>query len=266
MAVWRNPCSTFTAKSIASSTLLMRTSGSTGISCSVQTSGCSAVHLHQQYPRLGRHLDARRPRDVLPASLPTKSLFGALSCPARCPCPARSCVTASICAPGAARRRRCASSPPSADRRCPPPRALPSRRCTPRCCRSRHRPRCRGPAFTRSAVWSTTQGGLPGPAQMAFFPLAIAAFTTPGPPVTTRIDTPRCFISSPALSMVGSGHRAQAGCCGPPARYDRLVQEHHQAIGHALGVGVHVEDHRVARRDHADGVAGDRGKRDWSPG
>ena len=91
------------------------------------------------------------------------------------------------------------------------------------------------PAFTRSAVSSTTQGGLPGPAQMAFFPLAIAAFTTPGPPVTTRRRHPGCFISSPALSMVGSA-TAHRRFCGPPAPLDGLVQERHQPVGDPLRV------------------------------
>src|SRR5262249_41916939 len=34
------------------------------------------------------------------------------------------------------------------------------------------------------AVSSTRTGGLPGPAQIARLPVCIAAFTTPGPPVT----------------------------------------------------------------------------------
>ena len=36
------------------------------------------------------------------------------------------------------------------------------------------------------AVSSTSTGGLPGPAQMARLPVCIAAFTTPGPPVTQQ--------------------------------------------------------------------------------
>ena len=38
-AVWRNPCSTFTEKSMASSTFFIRTSGITGINCSLHTIG-----------------------------------------------------------------------------------------------------------------------------------------------------------------------------------------------------------------------------------
>ncbi|OQB89539.1 MAG: hypothetical protein BWX84_02370 [Verrucomicrobia bacterium ADurb.Bin118] len=39
-------------------------------------------------------------------------------------------------------------------------------------------------ALSRQLVPSTNTGGLPGPAHTARLPLAIAAFTTPGPPVT----------------------------------------------------------------------------------
>src|ERR671928_546127 len=58
-------------------------------------------------------------------------------------------------------------------------------------------------ALSMSAVSSTTAGGLPGPAQMARLPLAMAAFTTSGPPVTTTRRIPGCRISSLADSMVG---------------------------------------------------------------
>ncbi len=59
-------------------------------------------------------------------------------------------------------------------------------------------------ARSMSAVSSTTTGGLPGPAQMAFLPLPIASRTTPGPPVTTSRSMPGCLISSWAEAMVGS--------------------------------------------------------------
>ena len=51
-------------------------------------------------------------------------------------------------------------------------------------------------AFSMCAVSSTTAGGLPGPAQIARLPLAIAAFTTAPPPVTTSSRTSGCAISS----------------------------------------------------------------------
>ena len=45
-------------------------------------------------------------------------------------------------------------------------------------------------ARSRSAVSSTTDGGLPGPAVIAFFCAASASLTTPGPPVTTLSRIP----------------------------------------------------------------------------
>src|SRR5262245_49993706 len=66
------------------------------------------------------------------------------------------------------------------------------------------------------AVASTTAGGLPGPAQMARLPEFIAAFTTAGPPVATMGRTSGCFISSPAVSMVGSA-TVERVLGGPPA-------------------------------------------------
>ncbi len=54
-----------------------------------------------------------------------------------------------------------------------------------------------------SAEESTTTGGLPGPAQMARFPLRRAAATTPGPPVTASSATSGCEKISLAESIVG---------------------------------------------------------------
>jgi hypothetical protein len=60
-------------------------------------------------------------------------------------------------------------------------------------------------ARVRSAVSSTTTGGLPGPAAMARLPRVHgAATTTRGRPVTTSSRMPGCFISACADSMVGS--------------------------------------------------------------
>ena len=42
-------------------------------------------------------------------------------------------------------------------------------------------------AFSISAVSSTKTGGFPAPAPIAFLPLDITVFTTPGPPVATTI-------------------------------------------------------------------------------
>src|SRR5512144_1742759 len=67
-----------------------------------------------------------------------------------------------------------------------------------------------------SAVWSTTAGGLPGPAQIALLPEFIAAATTAPPPVTTSSRTRGCFIRAPADSIVGVAVQATA-LGGPPA-------------------------------------------------
>ena len=72
------------------------------------------------------------------------------------------------------------------------------------------------PARSRSAVSSTTTGGLPGPAQIARLPEVMASFTTASPPVISRMRMPGCFISACALSTVGSaGAVSRSG--GPPA-------------------------------------------------
>ncbi len=71
-------------------------------------------------------------------------------------------------------------------------------------------------AFCRSAVSSTTTGGLPGPAAMTFLPLANAAWTTPAPPVTTSSRIPCVCMSCCAVSIVGSAH-VVSRLAGPPA-------------------------------------------------
>ena len=53
------------------------------------------------------------------------------------------------------------------------------------------------------AVSSTYTGGLPGPAQMARLPVCMAAFTTPGPPVTSSRRTASCLHMAAKLSIEG---------------------------------------------------------------
>ena len=74
-------------------------------------------------------------------------------------------------------------------------------------------------ALSMCAVSSTTTGGLPGPAQMARLPLAIAAFTTAPPPVTTSRRMPGWRITSCADSMVGFDRHVTT--FGRPARRRR---------------------------------------------
>src|SRR6266545_77559 len=96
-------------------------------------------------------------------------------------------------------------------------------------------------ALSMSAVSSTTTGGLPGPAQIARFPLFMAAFTTSPPPVTTTSRTPECFISS---------------CAG-----DRFVEKNDRLHAAVFRVRMDVEDDAVPGREHSDRIADDRGSR-----
>ena len=71
------------------------------------------------------------------------------------------------------------------------------------------------PAWSASAVSSTTAGGFPSPAQIAFLPIDSATLTTAGPPVTTRIETPGWPIIVWAVLMVGC-RTALSADGGPP--------------------------------------------------
>ena len=59
-------------------------------------------------------------------------------------------------------------------------------------------------AFSISAVSSTTTGGFPAPAPIAFLPDERTVFTIPGPPVATRSLIFGCFIISFVASIDGS--------------------------------------------------------------
>jgi len=80
------------------------------------------------------------------------------------------------------------------------------------------------PATSRLAVSSTTAGGLPGPAAMTFLPDAMAACTTPGPPVTTTRRMPLCLHERLGALDGGRGH-AGDDVLGSAGGQDRLVQE-----------------------------------------
>ncbi len=98
-----------------------------------------------------------------------------------------------------------------------PPTAITSFSSTQMMLLSVEAPRTMWPAaLSMCAVSSTTAGGLPGPAQMARLPLAIAALTTAPPPVTTSRRTSGCAITCCAVSMDGfDRHVTTFG--GPPA-------------------------------------------------
>ena len=116
-----------------------------------------------------------------------------------------------------------------------------------------------------SAVSSTTTGGLPGPAQMARLPQAIAALTTAPPPVTTSRRMPGCFISWPALSMVGlDTHGDDVG--RPPAATIALLSRRNGLHEQRFALGWTLKTTVLPAGDHADGVADDRGGSGWCTG
>ena len=86
------------------------------------------------------------------------------------------------------------------------------------------------PACSRSAVSSTTTGGLPGPAAITFLPEAKAAFTTAGPPVTTTNRMPGARISSLADSMVGSVIQQRRFAGAPSATSKRFMRSIAKAV------------------------------------
>ena len=79
-------------------------------------------------------------------------------------------------------------------------------------------------ARSRSAVSSTTDGGLPGPAVIAFFPAFRASRTTAGPPVTTFKRMPLYLSSAWAISSVGCSTECSSGSCEPARRAARLMR------------------------------------------
>ena len=116
------------------------------------------------------------------------------------------------------------------------------------------------------AVSSTSTGGLPGPAQMARLPVCIAAFTTPGPPVTQQQADGLVAadgVEGLERRLLDDGDEVlDAGF----AR-DGLVVGAHRHGGAFRGGRMRVEDHRVAGGDDVDDVAaqrrdGMRGRRD----
>ena len=71
-------------------------------------------------------------------------------------------------------------------------------------------------AFSISAVSSTKTGGFPAPAPIAFLPLDITVFTTPGPPVATTILILGFAIIFSVFSILGSAI-VTTKLSGPPA-------------------------------------------------
>ncbi len=94
---------------------------------------------------------------------------------------------------------------------------------------------CRA-ACSTCAVSSTTAGGFPGPAQMARLPLAIAAFTTAPPPVTTISRMSGCAITCCAVSMDGLDRHVTT-FAGPPAPVIALFSSATVSIEHRFASG-----------------------------
>ena len=95
------------------------------------------------------------------------------------------------------------------------------------------------PARSTSAVWSTTAGGLPGPAVIARLSVLSASRTTAGPPVTRRTRTPGWLMSARAVSIVGSRRRSRGPAGRRRATIARLMSrivsaEQRFALGCAL--------------------------------
>ena len=233
----------------------MRTSGSTGMSCSVHTSGWSRPTSHSR-SRVPAGTSTPTALAITAASLPTKSLFAAPSRPGPPASLITRRVTAAVCSAFSSKAPCffiCALSSSAIEAT-----ASTSFSSMQMTLLSRLAPLTMSrPAFARSAVSSTTTGGLPGPAAITFFALFIAARTTAGPPVTTSRLTWGCSKSFCARLDRGLDHRAQH-VGRPPRPLDRLVQEGHRARAHAFGRRVGVEHHGVARRHHAEGVVEDR--------
>ncbi len=115
-------------------------------------------------------------------------------------------------------------------------------------------------ARSKSAVSSTTTGGLPGPATIARLPLlqrgpgdGRAAGDADQRDVAVLEDGIGRFerrLGDHANQVVDS-----------QVAVDRLVEPSHAFGGDALAAGMRIDDQRVAAGDHADRVAGDRRQR-----
>ena len=218
---------------IASSTCLARVIGKTGISCSDQSSGWSrSTSTSTRRVSAGALMPSSF--RMTAASLPTHCLFTTLSCGGALRFEMTRFVRRSMsrpvtsCAPCAFISAFSRSAIDST--------AMSSFSSTQMMLLSREAPATISlPALAMSAVSSTTTGGFPGPAQIAFLPLFIAALTTPPPPVTTTSRTFGCFIISPAVSCVGSPMQ-QSRLRGPPAAAIALLRSR-TVKARCLGVG-----------------------------
>ena len=129
----------------------------------------------------------------------------------------------------------------------------------------------RGPAHG-SAVSSTTDTGIPGPAAITRLPVPNASRTSSAPPVMQSMSTPACVTSSRAVSSVGATTPV-IRLSGPPAATTASFISSTVRIDVQLAARVRVERDRVPARQHRDAVVdherrrrvGRRHRRDHAP-
>lgn len=114
-------------------------------------------------------------------------------------------------------------------------------------------------ARSRSAVSSTTTGGLPGPATMVRL-LAFMAAGHGGPASDTdQLDAAMLEHGVGRFNRWLGDHADQVVDAKIPI--DGFVETSHAFGRHALAGRVRIDDQRVATRDHAHRIAGNRGQR-----
>ncbi|GCS54874.1 hypothetical protein HmCms186_04543 [Escherichia coli] len=213
-AVWWQPPSSFTASAMASATLATRTTGSTGIISSVTANGCSAVVSTNSSrvcsgtlrPIAAAIFAASRPtQSRLTVPFPRSSIFFSNT---GCSCCACSAVSFTACWPSI---RRISSSATLST-------TISTFSSAQMMLLSKEAPLTMDwAARARSAVSSTTTGGLPAPAAIRRLLVCLrAASTTASPPVTTKRPMPgnlnkRCAVSISGFATVTSKFS------GPPA-------------------------------------------------
>ena len=223
-AVWRLPCSAFTARVIASSMSWTRTIGRIGIISSCWTKGCSKPTSQMMQRISGPTLIPILSR-ITAASRPTQSRLTVFFF-------APDFVVTSV-RTTSTRRSAVARSIRSAPAFCIPAissSAIESKAKTSFSAMqgrllSKVQPSMMScAAFLMSAVSSTMTGGFPAPAPMAFFPEDSTLLTTPGPPVQTSRRMAGCLYIRSAVSSVGLITEATRTRGPPTAAQARLTR------------------------------------------
>ena len=237
-----------------------RTIGSTGIICSVQTSGWSSGTSATTSAGRGSAGDRRRGSRISPAFLPMSVLVRSRpACRGRglrrrsCARGVRRSAALGRCAPWRTIAAISASATAATTKT-----SFSSVQMTLLSKRGAAR-RCRGRPWRGRRSRPRPPAGCPGPAQMARLPLRIAALTTAGAAGHHEQAHPGVLHQLLGRgSMVGVGHRRHQ--VGRPAGADHRPVDQARIASHRAGARarVHVEDDAVAGGHHADGVADDR--------